>query len=449
MKERSSFAVKQGSLIALACAAAFAVPQAQAAEGFTVLRAEGHPLTLQGNISAGYARSKSTSPSADFPDHGTVWSGESNVRFSASTKLGGGFIEGLGFQVESGFETSDGSVSASQGTLASRNTGIGLKTSIGSLWVGKWDTPMKQSISTFQLTAAPQGFGGSTVGWYGTPGLGGGSFTGTQQTFSSTTGTLTNAPVLGAPCGNLTGTAGVNSVPATMNFRRRQGNTINYYTNNYSGFQFGAQYSPDEEGQCNAAGAKPTQWSVVAGYFNGPLVVAAAYERHENYLWGSAVGTKLGTVNAGLGTGSSDHAVNAGAHYTFGPVLLTAFWERLTYNQSGGTAALTDIEGQKYYLGGRWTIAGPHALALAFGKANGLSCEGTAAWQRASACNDTGAKFYLVHYRYQLDRVSYINLLYSKTDNDSNGNFRGTNNAGNAGNGHEDKGWSIGLNTSF
>jgi len=476
MTKGISFAPQKGTLIALACAAAFAAPQAANAqrEVYEALKVEGHPLTLQGNISIGYARHKTTGSvggvAFDGPEKGNVWSGESNIRFSASSKLSQGFIEGMGFSVESGFETSDGTTSGSQGTLASRNTAVGLKTSIGTVFGGRWDTPMKLALANFYQSASSNGLGASSTGFLGTPGLGGGSFTGTLGAAAAPTvvvtlpvgttlaGVTTTSTAAGTATLATTPTAlgnpnGSTNLATTMNFRRRQANTLNYYSPNISGFTFGLQYGPDEEVGAGPSTSKATMWGGTGSYTRGPLVVALSYEKHEDYLWGTSVGTRLGAT-AGASTNSSDHAFSLGVRYDFGDVLLTGYWERLSYSQSGAAVALRDIEGSKFYTAATWKISGPHSLMGAYGRASSLSCASTAAWATAGgSCADTGAQLYNFLYRYQLDKVSYVNVFYGTLNNDARGNFIATNNqsAGTttSGNGHKDSGWSIGLQTSF
>lgn len=514
MTQGISFAQKKGTLIALACAAAFAAPQAANAqkEPFEVMKLEGHPLTLQGNVAAGYARHKTTGSaggaSVDGAEKGNIWSGESNVRFSASTKLSNGFINGVGIQVESGFETTDGSVSSSQGTLASRNTGIGMKTDWGTLFAGRWDTPFKQAMGGYYATTSSMGLGLSTTGFLGTPGFGTGSFNGA------------GGNVIGG-----TATAG------TMSFRRRQANSMHFYTREMAGFKAGFMYTPNEETGVGSVTQKATAFGASLAYMRGPLSVQLSLEKHEDYAWGSAVGSRLagtGNANVGLntaatavtaggvstaaagnqvlvgntsagGTGgnSSDRALSLGVKYDFGSVLLTGYWERLTYGQTaapGTTAAagpglpltslaslagttglagaaglvnLRGIESNKYYVSGTWKVSGPHTLVGAYGKAMSLSCDATANW--SGSCADTGSQIFNFLYRYQLDKVTYINLGYTQLNNDRNGNFVASNSQGataaanaanisataaatnttTTSNGHKDTGWTLGLQTSF
>ena len=514
MTQGISFAQKKGTLIALACAAAFAAPQAANAqkEPFEVMKLEGHPLTLQGNVAAGYARHKTTGSaggaSVDGAEKGNIWSGESNVRFSASTKLSNGFINGVGIQVESGFETTDGSVSSSQGTLASRNTGIGMKTDWGTLFAGRWDTPFKQAMGGYYATTSSMGLGLSTTGFLGTPGFGTGSFNGA------------GGNVIGG-----TATAG------TMSFRRRQANSMHFYTREMAGFKAGFMYTPNEETGVGSVTQKATAFGASLAYKRGPLSVQLSLEKHEDYAWGSAVGSRLagtGNANVGLntaatavtaggvstaaagnqvlvgntsagGTGgnSSDRALSLGVKYDFGSVLLTGYWERLTYGQTaapGTTAAagpglpltslaslagttglagaaglvnLRGIESNKYYVSGTWKVSGPHTLVGAYGKAMSLSCDATANW--SGSCADTGSQIFNFLYRYQLNKVTYINLGYTQLNNDRNGNFVASNSQGataaanaanisataaatnttTTSNGHKDTGWTLGLQTSF
>lgn len=514
MTQGISFAQKKGTLIALACAAAFAAPQAANAqkETFEILKIEGHPLTLQGNISGGYARNKTTGSaggaSSDGAEKGNIWSGESNVRFSASTKLSDGFVNGVGFQVESGYETSDGSVSVSQGTLASRNTAIGLKTDWGTLFAGRWDTPYKLAMANFYATTASMGLGLSTTGFLGTPGIGTGAFNGAG--------------------GNIIG--GTATAP-TMSFRRRQANSLNYYTPELAGFKAGFMYTPDEETGVGSVTQKATAFGASLAYKRGPLAVQFTMEKHEDYAWGSAVGSRLagtGNANVGLntaatavtaggvstaaagnqvlvgntsagGTGgnSSDRALSLGVSYDFGSVQLQGYWERLTYGQTAapGTTAtagsglpltslstlggatglagaaglvnLRGIESNKYLVSGTWNVSGPHTLVGAYGKAMSLSCDATANW--TGSCADTGAQIFNFLYRYKLDKVTYINLGYTQLNNDRNGNFVASNSQGattaasavgvsataaatntvTSSNGHKDSGWTLGVQTSF
>lgn len=440
---------KKGTLIAAACAAAFAAPQAAFA-GFEGLKTSGHALTLQGAIASGIARHETSGSAGGNPVDGnakwSVYAGESNVRISSSSKLSGGFLTGYGFQMESGFEASDGTVSTSQGTLASRNTALGVGTVAGTLFFGRWDTPYKLSNSNHILTSSAMGLGASNTGFLGNIGIGTGSFSG------GTSPALNSNP----------SATGETSTSTTMSFRRRQGNTINFISNGFGGFQFALQIAPSEETGNNASvtavnGAKPNLWSAAVDYTNGPLNINVAYEKHNDYMWGSAVGTKLGPA-AGSGTSSSDNAILVGAGYRFGPVRVELIWERLDYGQSASTSAgapvpLTGLKTNKFYTGFNWNIQGPHTLIAAFGRAGDLKCEGTAAFLAAAACNDTGAKLYNIVYRYRLAGSTYLNLGYHVIDNDRNGNYRNTNQqtGGTAAtqNGHTDKGWAAGFNTSF
>jgi len=415
MTRGPSVALKQGTLLALSCAAAFAVPQAANAQssgaqpagydgGFgTVLRMDGHPLTFQGRVSIGYAltntRGATLGPAGDYSTRGNVWTGESNVRFSGSTRLGGSFIQAYGFQVESGLTLDTGASTATAGVLATRNTGVGLKTSVGSIWAGLWDTPFKTALADYDVLTSTQGLGATGGNWGGTPG------------FYTAAGGTSN---------------GGGSASNAMSFRRRQANSLNYTTPVWAGFKGALAYSPDEElgiGTAPSPSKKPQLWSGRVEYAAGPFAVDFAYEQHDDYLWGGFLGAGsfgvTSTQVAGAGANSKDKGYTVGGAYTFGDTELLAEWDRLDYTQSGGAAVLTDLKVSKWLIGVHQHISGPHYIHAKYGQVGSYTCSATVAF----TCSDTGASMFGLDYEYKFDKNASLNVFWGRFNNDRNGQW--------------------------
>ncbi|RQH09047.1 porin [Paraburkholderia dinghuensis] len=115
-------------------------------------------------------------------------------------------------------------------------------------------------------------------------------------------------------------------------------NAIKYESVNYAGFHFGGQYGFSNSTQF----ASGRQWSVGAGYENGPFKVAAAYDQMNNVGTGANA-----TANSGAGLegqsfafGSADvqRTVGVGANYAYGPGTVGLLW---THSRLQGISALT------------------------------------------------------------------------------------------------------------
>lgn len=207
------FVRRKSSLIALACVGVLSAPMAVNAQ--TVLNYQGHDecgygtcnlgfngqgLTIQFSVATGLQRSKADGATAgdasgsNVTPRNAVWTGLSWVRFSGSRLIGGNFIKSTAFHVESGITMDSGSSSTSAGILGTRNTAVGIDTSIGSFWAGKWTTPYNSLTTPNNVTSSSVGSGITYSGVIGSPGFGTGtSYNGNGNTgFGSTTaGTAT------------------------------------------------------------------------------------------------------------------------------------------------------------------------------------------------------------------------------------------------------------------
>ena len=348
------FTVKQVSLIAGACAAAFAAPAVMAQRTMPL---DGNALTIKGSIGGGLGRVKSSGatagPASDTVARTVVTPGDNEITFFGSTKLNGPLIKAFGFTMETGFDTDEGFSGASAGILFARNTGMGMRTDIGDFWTGKWDSPFKGIGGMAAVTGTASGVSASTTSILRSPGMG----------FSGG-GTLKG------------GTAGGN----TMGFDRRQTNTLNYASPVFSNTRVLLQFSPDEEtgtGSPPASSARARMYGLGVIYKSGPLTLGYAYDRHDDFLWGAtATGTTstfaLSGTDAfgiasgpwGQGTESKDTGHLVVVNYKFGNTTLKAYYDRLRWTQSGGTAILTELEKDDWYIGVQQQLGGPHGIRV-------------------------------------------------------------------------------------
>jgi len=320
----------------------------------------------------------------------------SNIGFRVKEDLGGGLNAWGQCEISMNFDSGGGSV-------CTRNAGVGLEGSFGNIFLGQWDSPYKQqgAIDVMGNTHIV-----SWVAIMSSPGF----------NTASTTG------------GNGTGTA-----PGSVtSFDRRQQNTVNYYTPNWSGFQAKVQVSANEEKPADApfgagpaalaaADRDPFMWSASVGYENGPFYANFAYEQHDDF----GVNPLLGIVDpAATFTDADDNAWRAALGYKFGNFRITGAYESLNYESSGinfgtGAPATGEIERDAWYIGASYA-AGPHYFALSYADADELDCSGTAAAGilAQTVCNGTGASMYAARYAYSLSKRTELFGHYIKVKND-------------------------------
>jgi predicted porin len=326
---------------------------ALAAAVFGPLSAYADPagVTLYGKFDAdfdvtGASDSKAT-PAANVPSRSYIRSSSSNFGIRGKEALS----EGLNaiFQVESSIPI-NGSISPSGtaaagsapisgtvGTIGSRNTFVGLSGDFGTLFYGINDTPYKQSTQPLSITFA------DAMVWDYTTILSG------------------------------------NSTPTTANgfnrnsFDRRQENSVQYWSPNFSGVTFKAVYSADSSRPTstgNPSNTNPALYGFSLVYDKDGFLASAAYERHIDYGVSAAAlnntatvtlkGCQLGAsgaltalapattctataadVSPAVGGQSSDYAVKLGLGYTYSPTAtsLGLIAERMSFNGSLGNTA--------------------------------------------------------------------------------------------------------------
>nr|WP_233873801.1 porin [Paraburkholderia adhaesiva] len=170
--------------------------------------------------------------------------------------------------------------------------------------------------------------------------------------------------------------AGVNVAGHPLNndnlgTQRSIANAVKFESANYSGFHFGGLYGfSNDPGQF----ANGRAWSVGAGYSNGPLKVAAAYDQLNN---------DPGSLNSA--GAAADDALPAGVHrvfgvgakYAFGPATVGVLWTHTKLQQThfAGVALPLDARFDNVELNGIYNLTPALAMLGAytytFGKTSG------------------------------------------------------------------------------
>ena len=431
MNKGSSFVLKKRTLIAIACAGVFSAPLAGNAQttynyqdqdicgyGTCNMGFSGQGLTIQFSTSIGLSRDKSdgatagdqvgvTGTGSNTTPRNQIWTGLSWIRFSGSRLIGGDFIKSTAFAVESGITMDSGATSVSAGSLGTRNTGLGIDTSIGSFWAGKWTTPYNSMTNQMNATTSSYGQGITNAGLMGNPGFG----ISTAYSGNSTTGFGSGAAGSSA------------AITSAMSFSRTAANTLHYLTPTFSGVQAHIGYTAAEETPVGANPViRPELWSGNVTYRNGPLVLGIAAEQHNDYLWGTALGAnQFGSNSAapGAGTTSKDKGYKATAMYTIGNSNFFGTYEQLRYSQNGGAANVTSMQRNAWYVGIKQQLTGPHAVAASYSKAGSYSCTSNTAFD----CSNTGVTFWTAMYTYSVDKYTKLMASYGRMSNDSRASY--------------------------
>lgn len=228
-------------LIALAVAGVCAAP--------TVMAQSANPITLYGalRMDVEYVEAGGKSGTPDLDGRIRMIDHPSLIGIRGKEDLGGGLK--AWFQVETSFESESAS-----GTFADRNTGVGLEGGWGSIMIGRWDMPMKQSV-------------GATDLW------------GDINRADYTAGTMDQG-----------------------NFSTRLANVVQYWSPNWGGIQLKLAYVPDE---AKTATVTPTSTGASLTYRKGPVYLVYAYEEHKQYNGSNTVVTTSGYKEEGNVLGGS------------------------------------------------------------------------------------------------------------------------------------------------
>ena len=356
-------------LMAVAVAGALGAPALALAQASTV------QIYGRAMIEYGYVNQNGNKPNADILQN----PGGANIGFKGTEALGGGLS--AWFQCESSADTRGDTAAG----FCTRNSALGLKGGFGSVYMGKWDTPYKRVMLRGEVGTEDTGLMG--ISDY----LAGGS----------------------------TGAAAGGAVARTL-WQRRQHDSINYDTPNFSGFQGHFAYSASNATATinTTTNAKPRIWSVAGLYNNGPLALGLAYERHVDF--------------GATGGSNDDHAWAASGSYVFaGKVKVGGSYNRQNYDLGPGVSA----DKSAWTLGVEWALAGPHGVYANYTKANdtGGTAGATPGGFIPGAGANTGVDKWQIGYQHKFSKRTDAKLSYVRLNNDSAAsyNLMGTNNTGN------------------
>lgn len=353
---------------------------------------------------------------ADLESRNRVSSNSSNIGFRGTEDLGNG-LKAI-FQCESGVSVDTGAESSSSGDFCTRNSNVGLTGGWGTVFYGNWDTPYKFSALPLDAFYAATIAAGNSI--LGQPGFN----------------------VVNTTQGGRVGSA------ADATFDRRQGNSVQYWAPVFKGFSARIAYSANEgRGLAGGVEINPYIWSIAATYLNGPLYLALAYERHEDYFGLFGITGAAAQGPSASNASSRDQAFKAGAGYTLGNTTLNLVYERLEYeNDQSLVGAVNEYERNAVYVGLLHKI-GAGTIRAAFGWADEGDCEAVGV-----ACNtdELGAKHYVLGYSYSFSKRTDVYALFSKVDNDDLAAYNfGFNGLSGAGVGSDPSGFGLGIRHSF
>lgn len=238
-----------------------------------------------------------------------------------------------------------------------RNTFLGLKGNWGTLLGGTHDTPYKLSTASLDPFADSMGDYNTIIGSF----------------------------------------AGVNSSDL------RLGNVLAYISPSFSGLTGAIATSfMKESGAENplAPNGSPSAWSAMVNYANGPLYLAAGYEKADNQATTIFVPSNLDIRSWKLGAG-----------YKFGNFAVNAIYDNIKV--SNNTTA-SEAKRSAWGLNGVYNMGN---IALKAGYYNAGKVSGT------GGAPDTGATLWELGADYMLSKRTKLYALYAKVNNDTNGTY--------------------------
>ena len=335
-------------LMAVAVAGALAAPAVAFAQASTV--------QLYGKFLFDYGvhvQQPNTPAGASRHNADALNTGGSYLGFKGEENLGGGLS--AWFQCETDVRFLGGGATTA-GAWCDRNSALGLKGGFGNVFIGTWDSPIKAASGKTRML--------NETGWLGAQRI-----------------------ILAGP----------------FSFSNRLANTVNYATPKFGDFSASAQYTTVQTAldAPSTANAKGRLWGLGADYASGPLLVAAAWARHND------------NRSAGGVLGTSDTAWLIGATYTMAP-----FKAGLTFTRSKNEPlTTTEVKRNAWNLALDYKITGPGSILF------GYSHAGNASGSAASPTTGGGAKQWQIGYNHALSKRTVGGLAYVRLDNNSTGTY--------------------------
>ncbi len=369
---------------------AVAVAGAFGAFGATAAFAQSSTVSLSGSLNynygyfdnggAGYAAGSNNALGVPKVRTDALSNQESEWVMKGQENLGGGLA--AFFQCSTSMDVTGGAAS----NMCARTSFIGLKGGFGSINFGNNDTPTKRFIAQYDPFPISAAMGQGSLMW---------------------NATASNAINGGTPA----------------SFSRRQQNLVTYDMPTMNGFDASFAFTTANEATAATSAStiqKPRMWAASVNYTNGPLMLGAGYERHQDY--NAAV---LGTYSGG-----NDAMYSLAAAYTFmGSLKVSAIYNRINYNNlTNVVGAGADMSVNTWGLYGDWAITGPHRVRLGYGNQgstrgsyNGLGAAANAqvgTWTGNGGAGQTGTQKFVIEYAYALSKRTEVGLDFATVRND-------------------------------
>lgn len=339
----------QKKLIVLALASAFAAPAFAATSNVDIYG------QLDVSVDRVHGIQNHTSSGAGTSSHSnTAWrlsSNKSRIGLKGSEDLGGGLAAIWQFEQQVNLDA--GSTGSGWGTQ--RNTFLGLKGGFGTVLAGTHDTPYKLSTASLDPFADEAGDYNAIIGAFGS---------------------LGNTSDL------------------------RLGNVLAYISPSFNGLTGAIATSfLRENGSTNSTG-KPSAWTGMVNYANGPLYLAGGYEIAKHIL--PAFGVDVDIRSWKLGAG-----------YTIGNFVVNAIYDNIKVSDNTGAVfgSTTDKKRSAWGLNGVYNM-GNIALKAGFYDAG-----------KISDTSNTGAKMWELGGDYNLSKRTKLYAVYTQIKNDANASY--------------------------
>jgi predicted porin len=294
----------------------------------------------------------------------SVDSNNTYLGFRGQRKFGGSGLAAI-WQVE---QAIDLDFQGEDATFSNRNSFLGLTGGFGTVKLGNMDTIYKEF--------------GAVVGMFGI----------TSGNYVSTSDILSRNAANGNGAGS---------------FHVRAANSIQYLSPEFSGFQFGAQYSPDETKNDIGNTLNAELWSFGVKYEAGPLYVSLQHELHKDFFGGTD-----NTAFDGTSTGSKDRAWRLSATYKLGNHTLAGDISQIEYTESGGV--FDNYKRVSWDVGIESKWGGPWRTGLEYVRSHEGSCEISGV-----DCDTDGldGQMFAAGVAYDLDRNTFLYAIAAKLIN--------------------------------
>jgi len=246
--------------------------------------------------------------------------------------------------------------------------------------------------------------------------------------------------ILGISSGNFVALSNITSSRTSFtrdgsgSFHLRKANSLMYDTPKFGGFEFHAQYSPDE---ARAGNLNADLWSMGVEYKRGPFEFALAHEVHNDFFGGSnGLNTNGGAARALAsardgtdGVRSKDTGTRATVLYRVGGAVLQANYGVVEFDESGAAAGkFKNYENKRWSMTWQQTWKGtPWRTTAAYGNSSAGSC--SIAGGAACTTNGLAGNMLVLAADYSFSRRTALFAAYAKINNGSASVYRNLQNA--------------------